>query len=180
MNKNFKNNVLKTRKDFLKKIKQQENNNELIIGIDLSTSSTGIAIINKNKEIIFIDNLEKVGNIRNNNLIDFYISINIILNKFKPKLAIIEDVFYGLNFKAVSALLKYHGILELILINKNIDYYYTQTNICKAFFKCKHKEEIFELLNKKYNLNFNFEKDNDKTDALMLALNFENEKVIKK
>ena len=170
--------MINTRKEFFKNNNNRTINQDYVMGIDLSTSSTGIAVINKNEEIIYIDNLEKVGTIKKNNIMDFYIAINTILNKFNPSIIIVEDVYYSKNFKAISSLIKYHGMLELILISKNLNYKYVQTNVCKAFFKCKHKEDVFKLLNDRYKLNFDFEKDNDKTDALMLALNFKNEKVI--
>lgn len=167
-------------KDLMENIKKIDRNSDIILGADLSSKSTGICVLNSNKDILFMDKIYIPGysttpeEIR---ILSFVICVNAIIKTFNPKYCVIEDIFSD-NVRTHKNLAKIHGIFIEILIKNNIEPYYIHPQSAKSFIKCKTKEDVFNELTEMYNLNLSFEEANDGVDALLMALNFDNDKKV--
>lgn len=165
-----------------KKRKLKKNHSELIMGLDISSKSTGVAIITENDELKFMDKLY----IPNYNKTDeetkmfvFAIGLNSIIRKYNPCIAIVEDVF-SKNISTHRALSEFHGLCKYLLALNGIPIKYIHPSSAKSFIGCKAKEDVFNKITKMYNLNnLKFEDANDGIDALLIALNHSNKEKLK-
>jgi Holliday junction resolvasome RuvABC endonuclease subunit len=86
--------------------------NNLYLGADLSLSSTGITIIDNNKNIVFTTNIKTSSKLteaaRFEQIGD---TIENILKIYKPTEIIIEDVFRGKNIRTLITLVTVRGLL---------------------------------------------------------------------
>lgn len=96
----------------------------IILGIDPGSHKTGYGIIRKNKDEIKLiecgclltprdqathQRLKILGN-----------SLNRLLNKYKPHLAAVEDIFFFKNQKTAVKVSQARGVILLMLAKKNI------------------------------------------------------------
>lgn len=175
----FKSNYRKLKKsatELGKRFKQRTSNKEIIMGCDLSAHSTGISIINKEDELIFMDKIFIVG--YNKTPLDlrintFVLGLQKIINTYKPSIAIVEDIFAS-NIRTHNTLARLHGVFLYMMIKNNIKVYYIHPSSAKAFIGCKTKEEVFEKITKIYGLKLDFKQHNDGVDGLLMALNHKN------
>lgn len=162
------------------KLKKQHSN--LIMGLDISSKSTGVAIITQNDEIKMIDKLYIPNYNKTSEEIKmfvFAIGLNSIIKKYKPCLAILEDVFSS-NIKTHKSLSEFHGLCKYILAINDIPMKYIHPSSAKSFVGCRTKEAVFKTLTKRYNLSYlKFEEANDGLDALLMALNHKNKGKLK-
>ena len=173
---------VKLKKEKIDKYEKLEN---VVMGLDLSKFSTGIAFLNKdNDDLIYATKICPKGTNLNYITMDFCISLNYLIRKYKPSKVMMENVYLtmGGGFKsAFESLLRQHGIALAILSFRGLEFTYVHPSTAKSFVECKTKEDVFEYIKKKYKLiNFNFEEHNDITDAILMALNHRNEKINEK
>lgn len=163
------------------------------VGFDVSVHSTGIALLKtttktidvKELKVIKLPKLPKKATSKEQlRTINMFIErVNIIKNEFIEKYNIdrgrIEDCFFGRNVKTLKALARY-GILaydkfkpiipdmDLLLPTKarNLVNFKKSKKKIKGY---KLKKEIVEFVNKIFDLKLKA-KDNDKADAIILAL----------
>ena len=107
-------------------------------------------------------------------LLFFENSVKAIIKKYKPNLIVVEDIFKGPNAKTFKTLAAFRGVAFKICqqLTKKDPISLMPTEARKLInIKGKKKEDAFEFVVKKYKLkHYVFEKDNDKTDAIVLAL----------
>ncbi|EHO19764.1 hypothetical protein HMPREF9466_01695 [Fusobacterium necrophorum subsp. funduliforme 1_1_36S] len=171
------------KKNFKEKQANEEKNlqNNCVIGIDLSKSCPGIAIMDTQmKKLIYLDNYpntkttHKTDHERNIEIVTW---LDRICNTFHPKTAIIESAHISsFTIKSAIPLLKLHGLIDECLLAKGMEIFEISPSSSRAFLKIKpnKKEAAFEWVKKKFpeaELN-SFKKDNDKSDAIILVLNF--------
>lgn len=158
----------------------------MILGIDLSKSKPGIAIVNlKQKKVIITDdypNKEKDTYMR---FLEIKYWLESIIKTFKPGVIMIEKEFikstrFGSN--ATIPLLKLHGFIYYVVKSFGIPMYEILPSSSRAFLKIKPntKEQAFEYIKKNFEeLKLtDFKQDNDKADAIIIALNYLNDKKV--
>ncbi len=91
-------------------------NNKFFLGIDPGLKYTGVAVIDKNKKIVFSENIE-IQDIENIGK-----RIEKILKKFKPELSAIESAFTKRNPRDAIKLGEVRGVIIYILKKKKIKY----------------------------------------------------------
>lgn len=162
------------------KIDKIVRNDDLIMGIDLSKMSTGVAIIDKKENLIFADKIVPKGSNDLYVILDFMIAFDAILKKYNPGIVMMEDIFLRNNngrLNAFTTLAKQHGVVISMLYPLGLVPYTLHQASIKSFCGCKKKEEVFKYIVDKYNIkNFDFETHNDITDAIAVALNWRNQK----
>jgi hypothetical protein len=85
---------------------------------------------------------------------------------------VIEDIFSGRNISTMKLLARFSGVaIELSRRSLGSDPLIVNTTKVRAAFPCGNdKEEAFKYICNRYKLQWNFKKDNDLTDAILLAL----------
>lgn len=145
-----------------------------ILGFDISSISTGYCVFINGKLIksscgIINSNIGSYGQ----RLQFFSEQIRNLIHKYNPDYIAIENIFKGRNILTFKSLAMFRGVAILTIYEScglnPIDIMATKARgIVKTG---KSKEEAFNFIVKKYGLNdFNFKRDNDKTDAIVLAL----------
>ena len=165
-----------------KKTKLRKEHSNLIMGLDISSKSTGVAIITQNDELKMIDKFY-IPNYNNTSeeikMFIFAIGLHSIIKKYNPCIAILEDVF-SKNIKTHKSLSEFHGLCKYLLAINDIPMKYIHPSSAKSFIGCKTKEEVFKTLIKRYGLiDLKFEEANDGIDALLIALNHKNKEKLK-
>lgn len=180
--KEIKNLVKKEKEDIKKIIKDLKKNR--VIGIDLSKTCPGVCIYDTDiKNIEFLDSFKKSGSPSEfeRDLEILYWLLDIV-TIYKPKKAIIESPFVN-KFSIMSAepLYKLHGIVNYFLFKNGLEIYNISPSSSRAYLKIKpnNKESAFKYIKEQYpNIGLeDYKKDNDKSDALLLALNYNNSKL---
>lgn len=159
----------------------KELNEEISVGLDLSKSCPGIAVVNlAQNKLILTDNL-KAKSGRSNYLSFYRIKewLNEIIKVFKPKVFIVEAAFASrFGAKSNATLYKLHGYIGTFLISKGIEIRMIEPSASRAFLEIKpnKKEVAFEWAKEHFQeaMLTTFKKDNDKADAIILALNGHN------
>lgn len=139
------------------------------------------------KKLVYLDNYP---NTKTTNKTDHERNVEIvtwldrICNTFHPKTAVIESAHIS-NFTIKSAvpLLKLHGLIDELFLSKNMEVFEISPSSSRAFLKIKpnKKEPAFAWVQERFpeaNL-VNFKKDNDKSDAIILVLNYFNKTKLK-
>lgn len=147
----------------------------MILGLDLSISSTGWSIVD-------LDTIVSYGKIKTKQLktkdikqrLKFIvIEIKKIIEKFSPTAIIIEDVYHGVNAKTVAILNRLNGAV-IVSLPDNIDVKVINVSHARKVIlttgKRHDKNDVFLWAVSKYKLkNFNFKDHNDITDSILLA-----------
>jgi Holliday junction resolvasome RuvABC endonuclease subunit len=148
----------------------------VILALDVSSSSTGYAVLRSGR---WNKSTKSFGTIATSSkltmpkrLVDFRNQLNALIKDVKPDIIIIEDVFSGRNVSTMKLLARFNGVaveLSRRLLKK--DPIIALTAEVRAFLGCgRKKEEAFEYICNRYNLDWEFKKMNDVADALCLAL----------
>ncbi len=182
--KEIKNKVMKE-KELAKNIGKTLKKN-LLISIDLSKTCPGISIYNlEENNFLFLDSFKGNNKLTNHerNLEILYWILEII-SKYRPYKAIIESPFIStFTIKSVGPLMKLHGIVDHFLFENGLEIYEISPTSSRSYLKIKPntKEEAFKFVKSNYPILEleTFKKDNDKSDAVVLALNFNNPKLKK-
>lgn len=150
----------------------------IILALDVSSSSTGFAVLrngrwNKSKASfghIKIPNTQSLPT----RLLEFRDRLYSLFNSVAPTHIIIEDVFSGRNVATMKLLARFNGVaVEASRRFLGRDPEIALTAEVRASLGCgRGKEDAFEYICDRYNLDWSFNKMNDVTDALALALHY--------
>ncbi|MGL5718397.1 MAG: hypothetical protein ACRCX2_35665 [Paraclostridium sp.] len=159
----------------------------IAIGIDLSLSCPAVAVVNLSQnKVLYIDKYKKKGDpsiwIR---LSEIRFWLERIIDTFRPEIIIIEGAFMSkFTAKSNESLYKAHGYIGHFLKLKGARVIASiLPSSSRAFLKIKPntKEQAFTWVQQNFpELNLSdFKKDNDLSDAIIVALNALNKKGIK-
>lgn len=141
-----------------------------ILALDIATRSTGWFIDKEYCGIIKIDiklDFDK-------KLVSFRKQLSIIIKEYKPKTIIIEDVYYRPGFGSihtVKALSKFAGVALELAASKRIKTVVMTATAARKTLGLEGrvtKETVFNYFNSKYDMNWEYKKHNDITDAWAL------------
>lgn len=150
----------------------------------MSKAKPGIAIISLElKKVVFTDDFIDKTKDTFSRYLEIKHWLQRIINLFKPEAVMIEKEFIKstrFGSKATIPLLKLHGYVYGIIKEYNLPMYEILPSSSRAFLKIKPntKEAAFTYLQKNFpELQFtDFKKQNDKGDAVIIALNYLNSK----
>lgn len=151
-------------------------NKKVILALDVSSSSTGYAVLRSgrwNKSSASYGLIKPPTGIPlGQKLVFVRDEIQKLLRKVKPNVVVIEDVFSGRNVSTMKLLARFNGVvIEVSRRYLKDEPVIALTTKVRAFLECgRKKEEAFRYICKRYNLDWSFNKMNDVTDALCLAL----------
>jgi crossover junction endodeoxyribonuclease RuvC len=154
----------------------KRSNKDVILALDVSSSSTGYAVLRAGR---WNKSSTSYGTIKISSklslakrLVEFRDEVQALIKRVKPTLIIIEDVFSGRNIKTMKLLARFSGVaIEVSRRSIKKDPVIALTVKVRAVLECgRSKEEAFNYICSRYNLDWNFNKMNDVTDALCLAL----------
>lgn len=149
---------------------------DVILALDVSSSSTGYAILRKGR---WNKSQASFGIIKTptkftvpQRLVLFRNELHKLIKAVKPTHIIIEDVFKGRNVSTMKLLARFNGVaVELSRRQLRKDPTVVLAVEVRALLECgRKKEEAFEYICKRYNLDWKFNQMNDVADALCLAL----------
>jgi Holliday junction resolvasome RuvABC endonuclease subunit len=151
-------------------------NNRILLALDVSSSSTGYAVFKNGRwskaknsfGLIKTSSSMSLGE----RLCKFRNEVEELIDRVKPTHIVIEDVFSGRNVKTMKLLARFNGVaVELSKRKTDTEPLIVLTASVRKFLKCgKSKEEAFAYICDRYNLEWEFKKTNDITDAISLAL----------
>lgn len=150
---------------------------EVILALDVSSSSTGFAVLRQGR---WNKSTSSFGTIKTKSsmplgerLVFFRDEVHKLLNKVKPTRVVIEDVFSGRNVSTMKLLARFNGVAIEVSRRylKKREPVVALTTKVRAFLECgRKKEDAFKYITERYHLDWNYNKMNDVTDALCLAL----------
>jgi len=148
----------------------------IILALDISSISTGYAVLRNGR---WNKSGTSFGHIKIPNdtslprrLVVFRNALSKIIKEVKPTSIIIEDVFSGRNAATMKLLARFNGVaVELCRRITKKDPIIALAVKVRAGVGCgRSKKEAFDYVQERYNLDWSFNKMNDITDALVLAL----------
>ncbi len=155
--------------------KKKSKKKVIILGLDVSSSSTGFAVLrdgrwNKSKASYgMIKPPRKLP--LGEKLVYFRDELEKVIKKISPTHIVIEDVFRGRNAKTVKLLSRFSGVtVELCRRLSKKEPTIVNALQARTCIGVRKKEEAFSIITERYNLDWNFNKMNDITDAIVLAL----------
>jgi len=148
----------------------------IILGLDVSSSSTGWAVVKNGRfykredvDYGFIKGKLKVGPAEK--LSSFKDRLRSLINDIEPDYIVVEDVFYGRSAKTFKVLSRYSGVtLDTCWDILNSEPIIVLPTAVRSVWGAQNKKEIFDIIVKKYELDWTFKKYNDITDAIALAI----------
>lgn len=149
---------------------------DIILGLDISSKSTGYAVLKNGR---WTKAKNSFGTIKipeglglGERLTVFKEALVEVLERVKPSSIIIEETFAGRNMSTLKLLSRFSGVaIESCFSFLKVEPQVILASSVRSFLGCgKSKKEAFDYINKKYSLKWSFEKYNDITDALCLAL----------
>ena len=153
-----------------------KNRKSIILALDISSNNTGYAVLRNgrwNKSGASFGHVKVPTDLSlPKRLVLFRDALARIIRAIKPTDIIIEDVFSGRNIATMKLLARFNGVaVELCRRTIKKDPIIALAAEVRAGIGCgRSKKEAFEYIQKRYNLDWSFNKMNDVTDALMLAL----------
>lgn len=147
-----------------------------ILGLDISSTCTGVSVVNDGYlDINTLDTIVPSDKFSlGQKLVFFEKHIKKLLKKYNPDIVVIEDIFKGPNAKTFKTLAMFRGIIFKVVFEKmKIDPKSIMPTEARKLVGAKgvKKEDGFQFVINKYGLKeFVFEKHNDITDAVVLAL----------
>lgn len=150
--------------------------NNYYIGIDASTTSTGLAVLNDKFEIEHYELIKGKAN----DPVSFYNLYNRLVelfSKYKPKHVICEQQYFGRNVDTTIKLSRLTGVVLVAAGALNLEIQFLNPSSWRkiyhkgtAFEKKYKKTDSFEVTKLKYpNVLTSFKKDNDISDAIGIA-----------
>jgi len=145
-----------------------------ILALDIASISTGYCVFNKGKLLKsscgIIDTKKGIYGQR---VQKFSVEINDLISKYNPDEIVIENIYRGRNILTFKTLAMFRGAAILTVYNATekdpLDMMAVKAR--EIVGTGKSKEEAYDFAVKKYKLSdFSFEKDNDRTDAIILGL----------
>lgn len=153
----------------------------------MSKAKPGIAVLSLElKKIVYIDDFTDKSEDTFSRYLEIKFWLENLIKLFKPEAVMIEKEFIKptkFGSKATIPLLKLHGYVYGIIQEYNLPMYEILPSSSRAFLKIKPntKEGAFEFIKKNFpELKLtDFKKENDKGDAIIIALNYLNKNKIK-
>jgi len=140
-----------------------------ILGLDVSASSTGWAVLNNSKLLKNSFGVIECGKLSIPDCIYcFGSSLEKIINKHKLDAIVIEDTFLRFNVKTLKLLCYLAGVA--VYLSKDKKVFLMTVKEVRKILEVTDKKGVFDFVVDKYKLNLNFIKDNDITDAIAVAL----------
>lgn len=146
-----------------------------ILGLDISSVSTGYCIFNNGRLIkSSIGTITPSAKLSYGERLKYFADeLTSLLNRHKPDKIIIEDIYRGRNITTFKTLAMFRGVCFFIVyaIAKKNPICIMPTAARKLIGIGVTKEDGFKFAVEKYGLKkYDFELDNDKTDAIILGL----------
>ncbi|MGL4998323.1 MAG: hypothetical protein ACRC5T_05085 [Cetobacterium sp.] len=156
----------------------------IVLGLDLSINGPGLAIVDFNSyKVLYVDNFPNKNKDKESVYYYRYIEIKLwledIFSKFLPEVIVIEEAHMSaLTAKSNVPLLNIHGYIGHLLQSKGANVLKIAPSSSRSFLSIKpnKKEVAFEWVKVKFpEIEWgSFSRDNDKADAIILALNAKN------
>ena len=148
----------------------------IILGIDPGFAIVGIGVIdytgNKFKVIDYLAITTKAGIDTNERLKSIFDDLSLIIAKYKPECAAIEELFFNSNAKTAITVAEARGVLILACKNAGIDVFeYTPLQVKQAVvgYGRAEKTQVQQMTKMILNLNA-VPKPDDVADALAIAI----------
>lgn len=146
----------------------------IVLGLDVSSTSTGYAVV-KNGRWLKANGCFGMIKPPKSDLAEklFYFRSQLlsIIERHKPDLVVIEDVFAGRNIGTTKLLSRFSGVaLEASYSITSKEPLIVETTKVRKAFELPGKEEAFSYVKSRYKLDWEFKTMNDVSDALLLAL----------
>lgn len=149
---------------------------EVILALDISSSSTGYAVL-RDGSWSGVETEYGVITVPTNltfpkRLVAFRNALADVIRQTKPTHIIIEDVFRGPNVSTMKLLARFNGVaVEVSRRLLRRDPQIALAAEVRAALGCgRGKQDAFDFVCGKFDLDWSFNKMNDVTDALALAL----------
>ena len=155
--------------------KRKQNKPQVILGLDVSSSSTGYAILRGGR---WNKSASSYGVIKTDSkvtlpqrLVSFRDQLSALLKRTKPDVVIIEDIFSLRNVGTLKLLARFSGVaMETCRRFVGEDPQLVMTTSVRSTLGCgMDKEAAFKYICDRYNLDWKISM-NDVTDAVCLAL----------
>ncbi|KKK97336.1 hypothetical protein LCGC14_2653770 [marine sediment metagenome] len=146
------------------------------LALDISTKSTGWFVDKENCGIIQIDK----GLEFTKKLVLFRKELNKILKQYKPKVVVMEDVYYRRGFGSihtVKILSKFGGVATELAASKRMKVVLMTATAARKTLEFEGrvtKEDVFKYFNSEFDMGWNFKEHNDITDAWVLQFAYVN------
>lgn len=138
------------------------------LGLDLSLTSTGIVVMNKQKIVVYANSL-KQGLREEPRLVHIRNNISMVLNEYKPILTCIEGYAMGVSNSHTFSIGELGGVIKMMLFENRFAFKLVAPTKLKKFITGKGVAEKNMVILSVYK-NFDYEaKDNDQADAYGLA-----------
>ena len=148
----------------------------LVLGIDPGLVTTGYGLIqvkNNSSSIIDYGTISpKQSDSLSQRLNTIYEDVSYIINKYKPNIMAIEEVFYGKNVKSALRLGHARGVSMVCASKNNISVYeYSARKVKQSITGngAAHKSQVQFMIIKEFNLG-NIKFSTDASDAIAIAL----------
>lgn len=147
------------------------------MGIDPSTSSTGIAIVNEAGELVHAEKLKGKAECPE----DFhrlYMRLDELIQQYKIKEVLYEGQFMGINVKTAIKVVKVCGVVIAVSGKNGIPAEEKKPNSWRKIFHDvfgkvekgnPKKEDTFRIVKERFGVVTSFKKDNDISDAIGIA-----------
>lgn len=170
-------NKIEEEKKRLKNIESSLKKN-IVLGIDLSKRCPGIAVLDtESSKLIYNDQYpENENEDFYSRMLELKYWIEDLINIFKPSIIMLEAPFISFGAtRGNDIILKMHGFITHFCRSMGVEMFSILPSSARKFLNIKPntKENAFEWIKQKFpELGFNdFEKQNDKADSIIVALN---------
>ena len=147
----------------------------IILGIDPGTATTGFGVIKKDKKLSLIDyglittpadlsTAERLNKLHK--------ELNSLINKYKPDIAAVEDIFFFKNLKTAIKVSQARGVILLAIAKKKIklaEFTPLQVKQAVACYGRAEKLQVQKMVKTLLNLK-EIPKPDDAADALAVAI----------
>ena len=144
-----------------------------VLSLDISTASTGWCVT-KDGSLFTIGTIPISTKLDNyERLAIFAFNLISLLNTYKPRYVVQEDIFSGKNVKTMKLLCEFAGVSKYLCYNVlGVVPYIISNKTVKAYFKAQDKQMLFDFICVLFEKSFSFKKDNDMIDALAQMMCF--------
>jgi len=144
-----------------------------ILSLDVSAKSTGWSFSVKTRLVDYGTITTSPSLKRAKRLAEFRTKLEKVLRKYKPSYIVIENGYLRRNVNTLKVLSEFSGVAKAVCMGVlGIEPYIMNVNTTRSFFNAKTKEDVYNIVIGFYNLKFDFEKDNDISDAVSQSLCF--------
>lgn len=142
----------------------------MIMAFDPSTTCTGWAVMNKDREIIACGAITPPSKLKNGQKYEYiYDAMKTLINMYNPEAIACEDQFLGLRKATLKVLSQLRGVIMLLCTQNNLEMYYYWPSTIKLVMSGKGnatKDEMIEAVNRKFDVEI---KNDNIADAIAIA-----------